>query len=275
MQNKKRGKTWKKRAFFAFLICLISLFPFIIAGILPNSNEVFFKYTGAIWFGFIASYLGAIGTCSLGLLALYQNREYKNQSDTTNERLLELQEEIKELNKKNVELIELNTRIEKAKYYPVFMEEDKYYINGDVESIDNHGVFHIIEKKDDLDFCEKTVDEIFKQCNTIAYSLKNIGEKVVRNFHCKRCIVNNDDKAWNWISYFCDVEAGMNVNIVLATKEDILEEVRMGNIESVSFEYEMENVIGENFGMNAEMIFVDGSKGMPKLFVQVGNVYRK
>lgn len=275
MKSGKKGKSWKKSVPLVLLIFVIFLFPFIIAGILPNSTEVFLKYTGEVWFGFIASYLGAIGTFSLGLLALYQNREYKNQSDTTNERLLELQEEIKELNKKNVELIEINTRIEKAKYYPVFMEEDKYYINGDVESIDNYGVFHIIEKKDDLDFCEKTVDEIFKQYNTIAYSLKNIGEKVVRNFHCKRCIVNNDDKMWNWISYFCDVESGMDVNIVLATKEDILEEVRKGNIKSVSFEYEMENVIGENFGMDAEMTFEDDPKGMLKLFVQVGNVYRK
>ena len=36
---------------------------------------------------------------------------------------------VEELNKKNVELIEINTKIEKAKYYPILSEMKHYYWN--------------------------------------------------------------------------------------------------------------------------------------------------
>lgn len=64
------------------------------------------------WFGFIASYLGAIGTILLGFISLYQNKKYKELSDSSEEKLMNLQAEIKVLTEKNVALIELNSKIE-------------------------------------------------------------------------------------------------------------------------------------------------------------------
>lgn len=58
-------------------------------------------------FGFIGSYLGAIGTIVLGYIAFYQNKRYKELSDQSEQNFLELQEEIKELTKKSVFLIDL------------------------------------------------------------------------------------------------------------------------------------------------------------------------
>ena len=69
---------------------------------------------------FIASYLGAVGTVLLGGIALYQNKRYKELSDSSERKLMELQNEIKILTEKSVYLIELNSKIEQAKYYPIF-----------------------------------------------------------------------------------------------------------------------------------------------------------
>ena len=79
---------------------------------IPFYNET--NFAKDVWFGFIASYLGTIGTVLLGIIALYQNKRYKELSDESEKRFIDLQTEIKELNKKNVELIEINTKIEKA-----------------------------------------------------------------------------------------------------------------------------------------------------------------
>lgn len=90
-------------AFERILFCT-SLFPF-------NVNILFSRET---WFSFIGSYLGAIGTIILGLIALYQNQKYKELSDESEARFISLQEDIKELTKQSVSLIEINTRIEEV-----------------------------------------------------------------------------------------------------------------------------------------------------------------
>jgi len=56
----------------------------------------------------------------LGGIALYQNKRYKELSDSSERKLMELQNEIKILTEKSVYLIELNSKIEQAKYYPIF-----------------------------------------------------------------------------------------------------------------------------------------------------------
>lgn len=71
-----------------------------------------------VWFH--GSYLGAIGTIVLGYIAFYQNKKYKELSDQSEKRFWELQEEIKELTKKSVSLIDLNSKIEASKYHPIF-----------------------------------------------------------------------------------------------------------------------------------------------------------
>ena len=58
---------------------------------LVNSLNEFSKET---WFGFIGSYLGAIGTIILGYITFYQNKKYKELSDRSDEHFMELQKEL-------------------------------------------------------------------------------------------------------------------------------------------------------------------------------------
>ena len=46
-------------------------FPFNVSVTFPKD----------VWFGFMGSYLGAIGTIVLGYIAFYQNKKYKELSD--------------------------------------------------------------------------------------------------------------------------------------------------------------------------------------------------
>ena len=65
-----------------------------------------------VWFSFIGSYLGAIGTVLLGALALWQTKKYKKASDKTDEIFKILQEKIKELVQANTDLAEENKNIQ-------------------------------------------------------------------------------------------------------------------------------------------------------------------
>lgn len=104
----KKGVQMKKKIpiilLFSILTIILLLIPFAIEKIILcesifpfNFPISFFKES---WFGFIASYLGAVGTILLGIIALYQNKKYKELSDTSEERFMSLQEEIKTLTEK-------------------------------------------------------------------------------------------------------------------------------------------------------------------------------
>lgn len=68
-------------------------------------------------------YLGALGTTrSLGLIALYQNKKYKEISENSDTKFIKLQKNIKDLTEKSVGLIAINTKIENAKYFPIMTE---------------------------------------------------------------------------------------------------------------------------------------------------------
>ena len=83
----------------------------------------------------MGSYLGAIGTIVLGYIAFYQNKKYKELSDQSEKRFWELQEEIKELTKKSVSLIDLNSKIEASKYHPIFSNLQHNFWNAKGENL--------------------------------------------------------------------------------------------------------------------------------------------
>jgi hypothetical protein len=80
--------------FFIILVTSLFLIPFVIEKIILC--ESFFPFNITIhfsketWFGFISSYLGAVGTILLGIIALYQNKKYKELSDVSEERFMAL-----------------------------------------------------------------------------------------------------------------------------------------------------------------------------------------
>lgn len=248
------------------IACLILLgIPFLTEYILFDTEHILFsipiRFSREAWFGFLASYLGAIGTVSLGVIALYQNKRYKELSDESEKHFLELQAEIKELSKKNVELIEVNTKIERAKYYPILSEIKHYYWNMNIEDFDTTNAFQItIKKEDDFYSSDRLLNEIFDKYNTFVYVLRNEGEKVVRNFSCNNVNMNGKHGMGFWMYYPCDIEPGELAYIVYATKLNLYESVKTSALNTMEFRYKMENVLGEQFEMEvkAEFYYIDG-----------------
>ena len=88
-----------KYLLYIMITIILILFPFLIEKMILC--EIIFPFNIPInlsketWFGFIASYLGAVGTVMLGIIALYQNKKYKELSDSSEEKFITLQNEIK------------------------------------------------------------------------------------------------------------------------------------------------------------------------------------
>lgn len=263
--NKKDSNIIKK-IIVVVVVCLMLIgVPFIIEYILYDTTHIPFnipiRFTREVWFGFLASYLGAVGTVLLGVIALYQNKRYKDLSDESEKHFLDLQAEIKELSKKNVELIEINTKIEKAKYYPILVEQKHYYWNMKIDELDTTNAFQITIKKDyDFYSSDRLLNEIFDKYNTFVYVLRNEGEKVVRNFTCKNVKMNGKHGMGFWMYYPCDIEPGELAYIVYASKLNLYESIEKNILNTMEFCYTMENVIGEHFEMEvmAEFYNVEG-----------------
>lgn len=98
------------------VVFVLILMPFAIENIIYNETTFSFyhliKAGRDVWFSFIGSYLGAIGTVLLGALALWQTKKYKKASDKTDEIFKILQEKIKELVQANTDLAEENKNIQ-------------------------------------------------------------------------------------------------------------------------------------------------------------------
>ena len=254
------------------IFIVLFIIPFVIEYILFNFKipfNIFSKFSEDIWFNFIASYLGTIGTIILSIIALYQNKKYKELSDKSEEKFLELQSEIKELNKKNVELIEINTKIEKAKYYPQLSELGHYYwnISGKefAKTFDANNKFQITVKQEGKLDINKEVSEIYDDYYSFTFILKNEGEKSIRNFNCNGVKINKKHTMGFWIYSPCDITPGENIYVLYATKEDLQEKAKNNEIKEIDFEYTMENVLGESFSMNMNMFFYDIEENIVKV----------
>lgn len=266
-------KLFKFILYIAITLLLICA-PFAIEKIILC--ETFFPFNSPIsfskesWFGFIASYLGAAGTVLLGIIALYQNKKYKELSDSSEEKLLALQTEIKTLTEKNVALIELNSKIERAKYFPILTDINHSYWNmRDEKSFDiKKDVFQFSFKNIKHEEIPSTLIDIFKQYHTFVYSLKNDGECTIRNFHCTSITQNNQSNDQGFfLSQECDIESGSILQCVYVTKFDLAEQCKNTNIHSLSFNYAMENVIGERFEMTTNLYFSSFSENEPPDYI--------
>ena len=251
--------------FFIILIIILFSIPFVIEKIILCESifpfNITIHFSKETWFGFIASYLGAVGTILLGIIALYQNKKYKELSDMSEERFMDLQEEIKNLTEKSVSLIELNSKLEKAKYYPIFsdMRHTCWNISGEkIEEVFDmeKDVFQISYKKEDPHEVLSTYNDIFNQYHTFTYAFKNDSERTIRNFTCSSIIKNNLQNEFGfWVFESCDSNPGAILRCVYATKFDLAQQCKDGSIQSLSFKYNMENVIGEHFEMTTDLYF--------------------
>lgn len=173
------------------LLIILIIIPFIIEKIILCEKvfpfNIAINFSKEVWFGFIASYLGAVGTVLLGVIALYQNKRYKELSDSSERKLMELQNEIKILTEKSVYLIELNSKIEQAKYYPILTDLKHTYWDVKGENLEKD-VFQISYKEVNPEKTMGGYKETFKRYHTFVYTLKNDGESTIRNFRCTSII---------------------------------------------------------------------------------------
>ncbi|MDO5382735.1 MAG: hypothetical protein Q4F06_08490 [Eubacteriales bacterium] len=270
--------------FVATIILLIAA-PFLIEKIILCEDIFPFNmpitFSKETWFGFIASYLGAIGTVSLGIIALYQNKKYKELSDSSEERLLTLQTEIKNLTEKNVALIELNSKIERAKYFPILTNAHHSYwdmskANAKSSFDFENDAFVFSYKNISPEEIPNTLIDIFNQYHTFVYTLKNDGERTIRNFSCTSVTQNKQlHEHGFWFCQTCDIEPGAILRCVYVTKFNLAEQCKNGEIESLSFKYEMENVIGERFEMATDLHFIpSGKNAAPDYMMEITPIHR-
>jgi len=269
---------------FATIIFLI-IAPFLIEKIILCEDIFPFNmpitFSKETWFGFIASYLGAIGTVSLGIIALYQNKKYKELSDSSEERFLALQTEIKNLTEKNVTLIELNSKIERAKYFPILTNMHHSYWDMSKENAENsfdfeNDAFVFSYKNINPEEIPNSLIDVFNQYHTFVYTLKNDGERAIRNFSCTSVTQNGQlHEHGFWFCQTCDIESGSILRCVYVTKFNIGEQCKNGKIESLSFKYDMENVIGEHFEMTTDLHFIpSGENEAPDYMMELTPIRR-
>lgn len=272
-------------SFFIIGIATLILIPFIIEKIIlcesifPFNMSIYFSKE--TWFSFIASYLGAVGTILLGIIALYQNKKYKELSDSSEERFLTLQEEIKNLTEKSVSLIELNSKLEKAKYYPILSNMNHAYWNltGEhlMQSFDfDKDSFQISFKKENPNEMLTSYLDIFEQYYTFTYTFKNDSERTIRNFTCKSIIKNDQRTEMGfWLYQSCDIEPGSLLRCVYATKFNLAQQCMDGTTQSLSFKYRMENVIGELFELTIDFCFIASPENeAPDFMVEISPIQK-
>lgn len=116
MDNKKFLLKILNTLVLIVVLLVLILMPFVIENIIYDETTFPFnlpiKISREGWFSFTGSYLGAIGTVLLGVLALWQTKKYKEASDKTDETFHILQEKIKELVQTNTDLAEENKSIQ-------------------------------------------------------------------------------------------------------------------------------------------------------------------
>lgn len=283
--GKRTKKLLTKVVFCLFFILAVIILPFAIEKIIlcetifPFNLPVTFPKD--VWFSFMGSYLGAIGTIVLGYIAFYQNKKYKELSDQSEQRFLELQEEIKELTRKSVSLIDLNSKIEASKYHPILSNLQHIFWNTKGKSVAEffdveNDAFQISFCKEDINEHLTSYEETFDQYYTFVYTLKNDGEKTIYNFNCTDIKTNGKNNMKGiWIYQSCDIKPGATVRCVYAAKFDIEKKISSGEIESLSFNYRMKNVLGECFNMIVDLHFISVEEKHINVLDEVSPVFRE
>ena len=147
------------------------------------------------WFGFIASYIGAIGTIALGFIAVWQNKRYKELSDTSSREVVQIQKELKDLNKRIVNAIETLKNIEVAIYTPVIQPILSTFYRISKETLDEENevcTYQVNCINTDPADLFLPIDKLMIKHSTFGFSVCNIGEKTIRDFTCCGIKIDNE-----------------------------------------------------------------------------------
>ncbi len=171
-------KLSKKEKVVLILIGLLTVtLPFLLEKILFEENFFPFNFRIAmsreVWFGFVGSYLGAIGAFSLGYVAYRQNKKYNEQSTEFVSKQQELLENIQNLNQQQAD------NLLRHKFYDIYVTYSKDLENyfQTIYKYDDNWAYSMFIKMQDKSETD-TLIEYAKMTN----ELKNISVSLVHNF---------------------------------------------------------------------------------------------
>ena len=253
-----RYKTIKCLIFFIIILSIV-LIPFILQWALLNETifpfNLSISFSRETWFGFIASYLGAIGTIILGIIAIWQNKRYKELADKSSQESELIQQEVKGLSKKTMEAIEALKRIELAKYYPSIEKMPCYYhgitkeyFMEQFESEEYTIQSNFISLKDCNDVI-LPISELVDKYNTYLFIVKNVGEKAIRKFNCNQLLINGIQPNFV-VNNECDILPGKYAVIAVLN----FPEFKKNEIIELKMRFVFKNLVMENYYIEIEII---------------------
>lgn len=285
---KKAIRIMIKIIIIIFIIIAIICIPILIEYYIRNPEITLFNFytifSKESWFEFIASYLGTIGTIVLGIIALYQNKKYKELSDQTETQFEEFQKDIKELVQTSNSLIKINTKIEETVYYPILNINQDIYINkpqdnnieldydnetfivGIINSMDN-GIMSLPQKA----FYKQVIDKYY----TLIYDLTNDGEKTIISFVFKSVVINDVKKVGTLYSRGTNINPGKSAHIVIAYPESVNNKIEENEINSLDLFFTMNNVLGESFTFHNHIMFYRDEEDIPVNYEITSDVVKK
>lgn len=258
----------------SFVVFLTYSIPFVIESVLWKRDLFTFafqsKFSNEVWFGFIASYLGAIGTIVLGAIAFWQNKRYKELSDKSSKETQDIQEELKVLNEKTLAAIETLKKIEVAIYTPVIQDVHFSFYGCKKESIDEY--FDKYETQVNLigvgfEDCNMSTEKLMEKYKTFVVVIQNIGEKTLRNITCCNLLINNKVVS-SRTSQSSDVASGNFLCIMFVNVDN-------ENGTSIEAQFEFYTLLMERYVFNAEIHFISVDDVEIDTFVNISEPYKQ
>ena len=249
-ENKINNNTYKKRYVIkillsiAMLVIIVLIIPLLIEKLIMG--EEFFPIISKnhlckdIWFGFMGSYIGAIGTVILGIIAIEQSKKYKDMSDVYSEKMETLQNQLKDLTEQNLSAIKTLEKINMSIYTPIiekipytFYKTTKQVLDKYFDNILDYQMNYI-----NIDFvCDKPVEYYINNYKTFGFIVRNTGEKVIRNLQCCNLSVNGKQPGMCVFSP-CDIMPGRYTAIILAN-------IDLVECTQIDFNLKMNNLLKE------------------------------
>jgi hypothetical protein len=205
----------------------------------------------------IAGLWSAVATVSLGGIAIYQSWQYKKLSDKAMEDYQQLQVEIKYLTNNMATAIDTLQKIEKSKYYPnlekwnysIFKlgKETLCQINEDDNNVIQLNYINVNEED-----IFKEINEIVEKYNIFGFCIKNVGEKVIRNFCANEMSISYiKNQGYFIINKSCDIKPGQFVYVFMVNLPDYLSLEG----EFIKIDFTMNNLILDKFVCHCEIHF--------------------
>jgi hypothetical protein len=195
----------------------------------------------------------ALATVILGIIALWQNRQYKKLSDKTSNETTTLQHDIKELTEKSQQALSTLKGIENSRYQPmleIWNDNIFGFAKGTYKDymkkrncVPQANYFNV-----DPDVYTNNTGETVSQYNTFGFFIKNIGEKTIRNF-CSNYETNSSED-YSFATFSCDINPGEFAFVLLINIEKF-----ENNEQDIQLQFNMQNLINESYSFPLNLNF--------------------